>query len=187
MRLIYATRLSFLDHWGCDLSVSHLASVATRECLSFSTAISIKWMKEWSGKRYFTALDMRPCQWITVDGQFEPRFVCQWEFFLGNPMFGPIVEETKKKQVFPIPWRIPTSVLLSFCLSCFWAFNLKLECPGGYELSWTCNDDRLMLQNFHALRYSETGYVERSWRRFNLNEFVAEAWNFSWRYGWAGL
>ena len=83
MRLIYATRLSFLDHWGCDLSVSHLASVATRESLSFSTAISINWMKIWCGKRYFTALDMRPCQWITVDGQFEPRFVCQWEFFFG--------------------------------------------------------------------------------------------------------
>ena len=110
MRLIYATRLSFLDHWGCDLSVSHLASVATRESLSFSTAISFNWMKIWCGKRYFTALDMRPCQWITVDGQFEPRFVCQWEFFLGYPMFGPIVEETKKSKFFLFPegFRLPS-------------------------------------------------------------------------------
>ena len=59
-----------------------------------------------------------------------------------------------------LPWRIPMSILLSSCLSCHWAFNLKLDCRGGYRLLRSvANVDRLMSQNVaisHAIRYSNS-------------------------------
>ena len=79
----------------------------------------------------------------------------------------------------------PEGFLFSSCYrpasDCFWISNLKLECRGGYELSrpsfamlisWCPRMSHAIA--FNALRYSDPGYVERSWRWFN--DFEAEAW-----------
>ena len=66
-------------------------------------------------------------------------------------MFGPIVEKAKKSKLLPSlkDSDLRPAIVLP---RLFWAFNLKLECRRGYELSWTCYDDnRLMLQNFAFL------------------------------------
>ena len=81
-------------------------------------------------------------------------------------MFGHVVGRGVPKEC--SSKRIPIFVLLSSCLSCYWASHLKLGCCGGYRLlTLVANADWLMPQNVamsHAMRYSNPGYVERSWR-----------------------
>ena len=91
----------FSDHWSFDLFISNLDSVARRERMSFSTAIS-------NQKRYHQSIESRDgvaddlllhylqlSTWGPVSGwpRFESHFV--GNFGISNPMFGSVVEEAK--------------------------------------------------------------------------------------------
>ena len=190
--IYYTMRLTFLDHWGLNLSVSHLDSVARRKRKSFSTRY--RSIERRDGE---TGVLLLVSTWdpVKVDGRFEPHFVCQWMF--RNIQCSCCCRRGQKTQIvvpFPEGFRFsscyrPASTVLGPLTR-----RLKLECHDFYELSRTFNwlqcwsIDAPMSHAFWiiALKYSDPGYLERSWKWFN--DFGAEAFVKVWRYGWgAGL
>jgi hypothetical protein len=186
----------FSDHWGFDLSVSHLDLVARRERTSFSTAISKQRRYhrsiEWRDERSFTtlpaAVDVRPCQWVA-----EVRIpFCLG--VLGYPMFGPCRTwrgQKKTRVVMPLPEGFRFSSCYHSAFAVFGPLTWSLDFVDGYELSRMLV---AMLINWcsrmsHALRYFQLiqPWICRAVVEVVCNDFGAEAWSFLWRYGWAGL
>ena len=174
-------RLTFSDHWGFNLSVSHLDSVARRKRKSFSTRYR-------SNERRDEEVGVLLLLSTWFDGRFEPHFVCQWMF--RNFQFSGCCRRAKKENAncCTLPWRIRFSScyrLASAVLGPL-TWSLKLECRDFYELSRTLVAMLIdwcprMSHAFIALKFSDPGFLERSWKWFN--DFGAEAWSYSSRYG----
>ena len=114
-----------------------------------------------------------------MDSRFEPHFVCQG-----------LLSKRPTQIVVPFPKGLQFMPQCRSISAVFGPLTLKLEaCSLNVAVVMNMNYWGKLIdwcpRMSHALRYSESGYVEQSWRSFN--EFGAKAWNFSRRYGWAGL
>ena len=96
----------------------------------------------------------------------------------GISMFGHVIKVAKKNYAgcYALPWRIPTVVLLYFCLSCFGPLTWSLNVVDGYDLSrmsvamlWSIDVPLTEYRMpWDIFKFSNPGYVERSRRWFTM-------------------
>ena len=158
----------FSDHWGFDLSVSHLDLVARRENVILGG--DIDQLNE--GMAFFSCR-REPCQWMAGS---NPNLFASGRFEISN-VRACCRRGHKKYCAFPEGFRIPSFYRSTSAVFGPLTWNLNvvvaMNCRGRRLQCWSF-DSSECCHAFNALRYSDPGYAERSWRWFN-NEFGGEA------------
>ena len=199
LKHLYATRLTFTDHWSFDLSVSDLGSVAwmEKECSQQryksrgNTTDQLNERIEW--QTFFSCItcSCRHDALSVGDQSSNPIFVCElWNIQCSDLLSKRPDKITQVVMLFPDWFRFP---------SCYRSNSTVFGPP-----TWSLNFDGCEMSRTSvamliywcprmtlALRYLQ---LFQPWTCRAVVEVVYSVmilaqspWSFSWRYGWAGL